>query len=112
MDFGSLIMLALLMGVFYFILVRPQKKRLQEHSALLKAIEPGDEVVTVGGIYGFVNRVDKDEVWLEVAEGVEVRLTKQAVSRKVAPAEADEPAEQAGEPASEVEKMNEPDTSS
>lgn len=83
MDPGSLLMLVIVMVIFYFMLVRPQKKRAQEHAALLSRLAPGDEVVTIGGAYGFVNRVEDDQVYLEVAEGIEIRFTKQAVSRKV-----------------------------
>lgn len=91
MDPGSLLMLMVVMVIFYFVLVRPQKKRAQEHAALLSALAPGDEVVTIGGAYGYVNRVEDDEVFLEVSEGIEIRYTKSAISRKVeAPAGSDE----------------------
>jgi preprotein translocase subunit YajC len=95
MDPGSLLMLVVVMGIFYFMLVRPQKKRLAEHKRLVSSLVPGDEVVTIGGIYGFVNRIDDDMVWLEVSEGVEVRCTKQAVSRRVEPDSSEEPEEAA-----------------
>jgi preprotein translocase subunit YajC len=94
MDPGSLLMLVVVMGIFYFLLVRPQKKRLAEHTRLVSSLVPGDEVVTIGGIYGFVNRVEDDMVWLEVSEGVEVRCTKQAVSRRIEPDRAEEPEEE------------------
>ena len=87
MDPGSLLMLVLLMAIFYFMLVRPQRKRMAEHQALMSSLVPGDEVVTIGGLYGFVNRIEEDEVWLEVSDGVEMRFSKQAISRRVGPAE-------------------------
>jgi preprotein translocase subunit YajC len=86
MDPGSLLMLVLLMAIFYFMLVRPQRKRMAEHQALVSSLVPGDEVVTIGGLYGFVNRIEDDEVWLEVSEGVEMRFSKQAISRRIGPA--------------------------
>jgi preprotein translocase subunit YajC len=96
MDPGSLLMLVLVMAIFYFMLVRPQRKRLAEHQALVSSLIPGDEVVTIGGVYGFVNRIEDDEVWLEVSEGIEMRFSKQAVSRRIGPAEeSDEPVEPA-----------------
>ncbi len=106
MDPGSLLMLVLVMAIFYFMLVRPQRKRLAAHQALVSSLAPGDEVVTIGGVYGFVNRIgDEDEVWLEVSDGVEMRFSKQAVSRRIEPAEEpDEP----GEPA-EVTETTEAD---
>lgn len=95
MDPGSLLMLMIVMIIFYFMLVRPQKKRAQEHAKLLSMLAPGDEVVTIGGAYGFVNRVEDDQVYLEVAEGIEIRFTKQAVSRRVdSTAEEEEPVEE------------------
>ncbi|CAN5850528.1 hypothetical protein BH23ACT12_BH23ACT12_05940 [soil metagenome] len=83
MDPGSLLMLVVVMFIFYFVLVRPQKKRASEHAALLSTLSPGDEVVTLGGAYGFVNRVEEDVVFLEVSEGIEIRFNKTAVARKV-----------------------------
>ncbi len=83
MDPGSLLMLMVVMVIFYFVLVRPQKKRAQEHAALLSELSPGDEVVTIGGAYGYVNRVEDDQVFLEVSEGIEIRYAKSAISRKV-----------------------------
>lgn len=83
MDPGSLMMLVVVMIIFYFVLVRPQKKRATEHAALLSTLAPGDEVVTIGGAYGFVNRVEDEVIFLEVSEGIEIRFNKTAVSRKV-----------------------------
>jgi preprotein translocase subunit YajC len=83
MDPGSLLMLVIVMIIFYFVLVRPQKKRAAEHSALLGKLGPGDEVVTVGGLYGFINRIEDDMVYLEVSEGVEIRFSKQSISRRI-----------------------------
>jgi preprotein translocase subunit YajC len=99
MDPGSLLMLVLLMAIFYFMLVRPQRKRIAEHQALVSSLAPGDEVVTIGGLYGFVNRIEDDEIWLEVSEGVEMRFSKQAVSRRIGPAGEPETAEDAVEAA-------------
>ncbi len=83
MDPGSLLMLMVVMIIFYFVLVRPQKKRAVEHASLLSTLAPGDEVVTVGGIYGFINQVEGDTVFLEVSEGIEIRISKQSVSRRL-----------------------------
>lgn len=83
MDPGSLLMLVVVMIIFYFVLVRPQKKRAQEHSQLLSTLAAGDEVVTIGGAYGYVNRVEDDMIFLEVSEGIEIRFDKAAIRRKV-----------------------------
>lgn len=110
MDPGSLLMLVIVMIIFYFVLVRPQKKRAVEHAALLNKLAPGDEVVTIGGLYGFVNQVEDDTVYLEVSEGVEMRFSKQAVSRRIDPAPADStPAEEGPEELETTVEAAEPD---
>lgn len=96
MDPSSLLLLGLMIVIFYFLLIRPQQKRLKQHQELIRSLQPGDEVVTVGGIFGTVERLGDDNIWIEVAAGTVLRLSRQAVSRKVT-----EPAEQgtgAGEP--------------
>jgi preprotein translocase subunit YajC len=85
MDAGSLLMLVAVMVIFYFVLVRPQKRRFREHQQLISTLTAGDEVVTIGGVYGYVQEVEDDLVWLEVADGVELRFSKQAISRRISP---------------------------
>jgi preprotein translocase subunit YajC len=97
MDPGSLLMLVIVMGIFYLMLVRPQRKRLTEHQQLVASLAPGDEVVTIGGVYGFINGIEEDTVFLEVSEGVEIRCSKQAISRRI------EPVGDASEPAGDAE---------
>ena len=75
-----LIMLAIFFGVFWFFLIRPQMKRAKEHRALLAQIAKGDEVVTSGGLLGRVDGVSDTFVTVEIAEGVRVKLQKQAIS--------------------------------
>jgi preprotein translocase subunit YajC len=79
----SLIFLALLIGIFYFMLIRPQKKRVEQHKNLIDSIGVGDEVVTIGGIYATVTSMGEDEVELEVASGTRVRFVKSAIARRV-----------------------------
>lgn len=85
MDQGlsSLIFLALLIAIFYFMLIRPQKRRVEEHRRLVDAIGVGDEVVTIGGIYGTVVALGDDEVSLEVASGTTIRFVKSAIARRI-----------------------------
>jgi preprotein translocase subunit YajC len=80
MNAGPLIFLALTVAVLWFILIRPQRQRQAAHQALLSQVEPGEEVVTVGGLMGVVKAVSDDEVRLEIAPGTEVRVAKQAIS--------------------------------
>lgn len=72
--------------VMYFLLIRPQRRRQREAMGLLKQLSEGDEVITNGGIYGFINAIDGDTIWLDIADGVEIRIHRSSVSRKVDPA--------------------------
>jgi preprotein translocase subunit YajC len=80
---GSLIFLALLIGVFYFMLIRPQKRQAEQRRELIESVEAGDEVITIGGMHGTVRLIDDDDVELEVAPGIVVRYVKSAIARKV-----------------------------
>ena len=79
---ANLIFLAFIITLFYFLAIRPQKRRAEAHRALIDAISVGDEVVTIGGMHGTVRRIGDDEVELEVAPGTTVRFLKQAVARR------------------------------
>ena len=73
--------LILIFVVFYFLLIRPQQKKMKEHKAMLGAIRRGDKVVTGGGIIGTVIKViDDEDVTVEIAEGVKVRVQRGLVS--------------------------------
>ncbi|MBO4204945.1 preprotein translocase subunit YajC [Micromonospora echinofusca] len=86
-----LLMIALLFGVMYFMMIRPQQKRRREAEKMQSALGPGDEVVTIGGLYGTVISVDDETVMLEVAPGVHTRYARPAVARVVSQAERAEP---------------------
>ena len=80
---GTLFPLILLLGVFYFLLIRPQRKRQEQHRNLVSSISVGDEVVTIGGLHGRVTRVDEDDFELEAAPGTKLLFVKSAIARKV-----------------------------
>ena len=80
---SSLIFLVILIGLFYFMLIRPQKRRVQQHAELVSSISVGDEVVTIGGMYGTVRAIGDDEIQLEVSSGTTVKFVKSAVSRRL-----------------------------
>ncbi|MCX4025574.1 preprotein translocase subunit YajC [Endozoicomonas sp. SM1973] len=73
-------MLVLMVAVFYFLLIRPQKKRMKEHQQLVENLNKGDEVVTNGGIVGKVTKVSEQFVTLQVSNNVELNFQKQAIS--------------------------------
>jgi preprotein translocase subunit YajC len=69
--------------VMYFLLIRPQRRRMAQQKELANAVEEGDEVMTTSGIYGFVTATEGDVIWLEIADGVDIRIARQAVSRRI-----------------------------
>ena len=75
----------LLFAVFYFFIVRPQRRRIAEHNALVTTLRVGDEVITAGGLYGTVRALRDDIVELEVSDGVVVRMARAAIARAVEP---------------------------
>lgn len=96
MSFAPLV---LIFVVFYFLLIRPQQKRMKQHKEMLGAVRRGDRVVTNGGIIGTVNKVvNNDELILEIADGVKVRALRSGIASVVAktePADADEDEDEA-----------------
>lgn len=73
----------LLMGVFfYFFIVRPQQNRVKQHNTLVSSIEVGDEVVTAGGMVGYIKGINERDVMIEIAPSVVVRVVKGAIAQK------------------------------
>ena len=80
-----LISLALMVAIFYFLLIRPQQRRVRQQRELVNSLQIGDEVITIGGMFGTIKSMDEDEVTLEVSPGTDVRMVKSAVARKFVP---------------------------
>jgi preprotein translocase subunit YajC len=81
---GGLLPLVLIFVVFWFLLIRPQQKKMKQHRAMVSALKRGDKVVTSGGIYGEIVKVQSDtEVQVEIAEGVRVRMQRGAIAEVV-----------------------------
>ncbi len=80
----SLVILIVVFGaIFYFLIIRPQKKREREHRKLIQSLKRGDRVVTAGGIYGTIDKIDDDTVILSLEEGAKVRIAKSSIVEKV-----------------------------
>ena len=80
-DVMSILPLVLIFGVFYFFLIRPQQKKSQEQKNLLSALRRGDRIVTNGGLIGTIHKVVNDqELQVEIAEGVRVRVVRSMVA--------------------------------
>jgi preprotein translocase subunit YajC len=73
----------LMLGAFYALLVRPQRRNQAAHQALLATLDEGDEVMTMGGIFGTIQKLDEQIIELEVAPGTSFRVARSAISRKV-----------------------------
>ena len=77
--FGALMPLVLIFVVFYFLLIRPQQKKQKAHQAKLEAIRRKDKVLLGGGIYGTVQNVQDNDLTVEIAEGVKVKVARATV---------------------------------
>ncbi|WP_375280996.1 preprotein translocase subunit YajC [Pseudooctadecabacter sp.] len=79
---GQFIPLILIFAIMYFLLIRPQQKKLQQHQAMVAALRRGDQVVTQGGLIGKVNKVvDDGEVIVELGEGMKVRVVRSTIAQ-------------------------------
>ncbi|WP_299149461.1 preprotein translocase subunit YajC [uncultured Tateyamaria sp.] len=80
--FGQFIPLILIFAIMYFLLIRPQQKKVKEHAAMVSALRRGDQVVTQGGLIGKVSKVkDDNEIEVELAEGVKVRVVQSTIAQ-------------------------------
>jgi len=78
---STLVPLALLFGIFYFLLIRPQQQRIKTHQQMVEAVRRGDTVVTAGGLIGKVAKVKDDgELMVEIADNVQVRVLKSTLT--------------------------------
>ena len=92
---ATLILLAAMFVLLWALLIRPQRQRQQKHQQLLGSVAPGDEILTVGGLYGIVQEIDdEDDLIVEIADGIHVRIARRAIGGVVKP---DEEADEADE---------------
>lgn len=96
-NFAFIISLLLMVAIFYFLLIRPQQRRARQQRELVDSLDVGDEVVTIGGMYGVIAEEDDDTVTLDVGGGTRIRFIKQAVARKRVLEEEEPEEEEAGE---------------
>ena len=87
---SSLIIIIAMFGLLWVLLIRPQRAKQQQQQKMLSAVEPGDEILTVGGLYGIVQELDEDDdLIVEIAEGIHVRVARRAVATVVKPDDED-----------------------
>jgi preprotein translocase subunit YajC len=92
----ALIVLALTFGLLWVLFLLPQQRRVRAHQRLIASLEEGDEVILSAGIFGRITTLGSEELALEVAPGVELRVARQAVLRRVEHAIPPEPTEPTG----------------
>jgi preprotein translocase subunit YajC len=84
------IFILVLLALMWFLLIRPQRRRQLEQQRMIDSLRVGKEIVTAGGLYGTVTEVAGDEVRLEIADGIEVRVAKRAIAAIVSEDEEEE----------------------
>lgn len=80
MSFTIIIWILVFFGIFYFLAIRPQRRQKQQHAEMVGMLKKGDEVVTIGGMFGTISAIGDDWVELEVAKRTKVRYLKRAIS--------------------------------
>ncbi len=96
MDF-TLLVIAVFVTLMWIVLIRPQRKRQAQTLAMQEGLRVGDEIVTAGGLYGRVERMDVEDVQVEIAPGTSVRIARRAIVGVTSEEAADE--EEEAEPA-------------
>lgn len=81
-TFVFFIFLILLFAMFYFLIIRPQRKRQQRHKELMDALQPGDRIITIGGIHGKIESMTEENIILKVESGATMRMSRNAVAYK------------------------------
>ena len=95
MNGGFIFVLLAMFAFLYLVMIRPQRQQQRRHAEMIQGLKAGDEIITVGGLYGDVTGVEDDRVTVEIAEDVEVEVAKRAIASIVPPeAYADEEAEE------------------
>jgi preprotein translocase subunit YajC len=85
---SSLIMMAAIFGIFYFILIRPQQKKMKEHKKMVEELKKGDKIITAGGMYGTVVGTGTSTLKVEIADGVKVKIARSTVGTVLSEEEA------------------------
>ena len=89
-SYTFLLLIVLVFAGFYFLMIRPQRRRQQAAQQKQRTLAPGAQVRTTAGMYGTVSEVDGDDVILEIAPGVDVRIMRRAVMDVISPGEPEE----------------------
>jgi preprotein translocase subunit YajC len=91
---STLLMFAFIIGIFYFLILRPQQKRQKERQQMLTALHKGDKVITAGGLHGVVAGLDEKTVLVQVADNIKLKFERSSISSIVREAEATQAAKE------------------
>ncbi|HAK59688.1 MAG TPA: preprotein translocase subunit YajC [Nitrospiraceae bacterium] len=80
---AGLVMMAAIFAIFYFLLIRPQQKKMKDHKLMVEKLKKGDRIVTAGGMYGTVEGVSPQTLTVKISEGTKVKLTRSSVAAVV-----------------------------
>ena len=78
-SFGMMGWLVLMVGIFYFMLIRPQQKQKKQRAAMMESLNVGDEIYTAGGILGTITRIKEQTIWLRISDKCEIELLKNSI---------------------------------
>ncbi len=81
-NWTIIVFLVLIFGIFYFLFIRPQRKRQKDHQQLMQELSKGDRVITAGGIYGQIESLSEDSVVLKIESGTTIRIARSSVIGK------------------------------
>ena len=91
----QILILLAMVAVFYAILIVPQQRKMKKKQEMLASIEPGEEIMTSSGIYGSVVEIDGAVVFIDIGEGIELKMARDAIETVIRPEdETDDPAEE------------------
>lgn len=100
---GQLIIIVAMFALLWVLLIRPQRVKQQKQRSLIESVAIGDEILTVGGLYGIVQEFDdEDDLVVEIAEGIHARVARRAVASVVKPEDEDDELEEADDETAEA----------
>ncbi len=78
-QYGTIIFIVAIFAVFYFLMIRPQRKRPKDHQQLMQGLKRGDRVITAGGIYGEIDTLDEESAVLKIESGGSIRVARSSI---------------------------------
>ena len=80
--FSTVVMFAMIIAIFYFMILRPQQKRQKERQSLIDGVAKGEKITTIGGLHGTIVGIDDTTVLVQIADNVKVKIEKSAIATR------------------------------